>query len=44
MDRTNSEIAAIEEAVKEAKDVAFCEVNDLSLAFSGGGAADPIFF
>ena len=44
MDRAKMEIAAIEKAVKEAADAAQEQLNELQLTFSGGGAADPIFF
>lgn len=44
MDRTTSEVAALEEAVKDAAERALRELNELQLAVSGAGAADPIFF
>ena len=44
MDRTTTEIAAIEEAFKKANEAALRELNEVQLAFSGGGAADPIYF
>ncbi len=43
MDRAVMEIIAIEEVVKNANDDTLRELNDLQLAFVGGGAADPIF-
>ena len=43
MDHTNVEIAAVEEAVKNATDAQFRELNDLHLLLGGGGQADPIY-
>ena len=43
MDRAKNEIAAIEETIKDATEAAVSELNDLQLAFVGGGSADPIY-
>jgi hypothetical protein len=40
MDRANLELAAIEDAVAEAIDGQLSELNDLQLAFVGGGVGE----
>ena len=44
MDRTTTELAAIEEVVKEASEDSLRELSECQLAFLGGGTADPIYF
>ena len=42
MDRANM-IAGIDEATNESSDKLLVELNDLQLAYVGGGSADPIY-
>jgi hypothetical protein len=42
MDRANNEMVAVETAIKEANEDQLRELNDLQLAFVGGGSGDPI--
>jgi hypothetical protein len=42
MDRTTTELAAIEEAVLKATEAQICELNELQLVLVGGGYGDTV--
>ena len=43
METTNIEVKAVEKIVAEVVESQFRELNDVQLAFVGGGIADPLF-
>ena len=42
MELTKHEVIALEEAIKKAEDLQLRELNDLQLAFAGGGIGDVV--